>query len=235
MTDTECIIADHNEMKAILTRQLEYASKMMNETADLLVNKLVAEWEAAGGCKTCNGTCSVLTWATLDGGGYDEHGTCPDCTETSKTVGMKPTVFGPHRSAYRYTYTNLEVAKERFTQETNAVCAQYADAKVNHDKYIANALVKGDYVIVLKGRKVPIGFHGVIVGVTYGQWGTKVGIIDRNGKVEWTAVTNVERCLGMDGATKRPAIEAWVKSNNDYAAKKGYPPKTYDIDAMAAM
>lgn len=232
MTDNECVMADHMEMKRILTTQLEYATKAMNDTADLLVNKLVADWEAAGGCQRCNGTGRILTWATLDGGSYDEHGPCPECTEKSKTVGMKPTVFDAQRSCYRYTYSNLEVAQKLFTQEMNAVCGQYADAKSNHDKYIAKGLEKGDYVIVVKGRKVPIGHHGVVVGISHGQWGAKVGIIDRNGKMEWTAITNVERALGMDVATKKPAMEEWVKSNNEYAAKKGYKPKHYDVEAL---
>ncbi len=58
--------------------------------------------------------------------------------------------------------------------------------------------VKGDTVVVVKGRKVPKGTTGVVIWQGIGQYGTRVGVKDAAGVVHWTASSNVD-------VTDRPA------------------------------
>jgi len=225
-------LTDHNETKAMIVKRFQTASENMMKLANELYTNLVKGWEDRGGCKTCNGTGSVLTWSTLDGSGWDEFGTCKDCTEESRKMGKKPGVYQARGSGNRYEDLPLEVAKREFPLAMKDVIEAYEIAASNHAVCVTNGLNRGEYIIVVKGRKVPVGDHGVIVGISHGQWGMKVGFVNGEGKVQWTAVTNVERCLGMDGEGKRPALEAFCKSENDYRAKKGLPAKQHDVVAM---
>lgn len=54
---------------------------------------------------------------------------------------------------------------------------------------------RGKVVRVIKGRKVPVGFQGEIFWIGTGQWGERCGIKDADGRVEWTATSNVEVVL----------------------------------------
>lgn len=233
MTDTECIIADHTHMRNLVKSQLERALKVMNDLANAFANDLITNWEKAGGCTKCEGTQRVLTWSTpSDGSSYDEFGSCPDCTDISRKAGKKPGVWGPRGTGSRNGLSNLELAKQEFPLGMKDVVEQYEIAKANHFDCVERQLDKQDYIIVLKGRKVPVGDHGVVVGFSHNQWGSKVGFVNAEGKTQWTAVGNVERCLGMDGATKRGAIEAYVKSTNEYRKSKGLQPSNVTVEML---
>jgi hypothetical protein len=53
--------------------------------------------------------------------------------------------------------------------------------------------MKGDKVKVVRGRKVPIGVEGVVIWSGSDNWGkARVGIKDAEGKVHFTAESNVE-------------------------------------------
>jgi hypothetical protein len=222
----------HAEMKNLIERQYQWASKQMNDTANLLVGNLVKAWEDKGGCKACNGLGRVLTWSTLDGESYDEFGPCTACTDATRAVGAHPLACAPRGSRSTGMRGVLVVAMEVFTQEMNAVSEQYNDARINREKCITNEIVRGDYIIVVKGRKIPTGNHGMVVAVTHGSYGPRVGFIDGAGQLTWIALTNVERCLGMDGAARSPAIEAFIKNDNDYRTSKKLPLKKHDAVAM---
>lgn len=230
MNDTN--LTNHEEMKQLVINQYNRASKVMSDLADDFAKDLISNWEKAGGCKRCEGTQSVLTWSTLDGSSYDEFGRCPDCTEESIKVGKKPGVWGPRGTDGCYSLTNLELAKKEFPLGMKDVVEQYEIASSNYAQCVTAQLNRGEYIIVVKGRKVPVGDHGVIVGFSNNQWSAKLGFVNADGKVQWTAVSNVERCLGMDGETRRQALEAFCKSENEYRAKKGLKPKQHDVVAM---
>ena len=51
---------------------------------------------------------------------------------------------------------------------------------------------KGDRAVVVKGRKVPKGTVGVIIWEGSNQYGPRIGLKDDDGKVHWTATSNVE-------------------------------------------
>ncbi len=50
---------------------------------------------------------------------------------------------------------------------------------------------KGDKVIVVSGRKIPIGTKGTVFWVGTKAWGESVGIELENGNREFTAMRNV--------------------------------------------
>lgn len=73
---------------------------------------------------------------------------------------------------------------------------------------IASHVERGCVAVVVKGRKVPLGTQGKVVGVAASQYGPKVGIatsdemteVEKNGRkymnhkdVVWTAFSNVKR------------------------------------------
>lgn len=51
---------------------------------------------------------------------------------------------------------------------------------------------KGAKVKVVRGRKVPIGFAGVVIWVGDAKYGVRVGIKRADGEVAFTAIGNVE-------------------------------------------
>lgn len=53
-------------------------------------------------------------------------------------------------------------------------------------------IARGRTLVVVKGRKVPIGTKGSCIYVGLGAWGERVGIKDASGTVHWTASSNVE-------------------------------------------
>lgn len=51
--------------------------------------------------------------------------------------------------------------------------------------------MKGQQVVVVKGRKVPVGTTGECFWVGEGKYGARVGFKDAEGEVFWTAYANV--------------------------------------------
>lgn len=222
-------LTEHKQIKKLVSEQKDMTFAAMKSKATELVNGLISDWEKAGGCKNCNGFESVLTWATLDGEGYDEFGICPKCTEQSKKAGTKPGHLSRSGSRGGHVVQDIELAKQKFSEIMKPLVEAFGDADHNYSICIGDRIKKEDYVIVTKGRKVPVGTHGVVVGFSSNQWGEKVGVIDGAGKMHWTAIGNVERCLGMDGETKRPAFEEYIKSNNSFRKSKGLKPSTVTV------
>lgn len=51
---------------------------------------------------------------------------------------------------------------------------------------------KGYEVVVARGRKVPRGVRGIVVGTTQSEYGPRIGFADADGTVHWTAYSNVD-------------------------------------------
>jgi hypothetical protein len=69
---------------------------------------------------------------------------------------------------------------------------------------MANEMVKGATVKVLRGKKVPLGTVGVVFWMEDGQWGLRLGIKNDTG-VFWTAAKN---CVVVDAVVDeaRPGL-----------------------------
>lgn len=191
----------------------EYAnlSAFAKELGEIAHARAKADFVAAGGCLSCSGTGTVLTWSTMDGEGYNEFGACtaPGCSpETRKASGTNPAgsfaKFHPTASKVPspyLVYPFFGVAKAWVDDELHRVTAEM--------KVVESAieLKLGAVVEVVKGRKVPIGTKGTVIWIGEGRsyaprrysWRNayaagpkRVGIKDAEGTVHWTAASNVE-------------------------------------------
>lgn len=80
--------------------------------------------------------------------------------------------------------------RARLTREAEA--KQAADPAIAAARYArATRLAKGAFVTVIKGRKVPKGTAGKVIWVGDGRYGARVGLVDIDGDVHWTAASNV--------------------------------------------
>ena len=101
-----------------------------------------------------------------------------------------------------------EVRRHAIAVERQKVFFRKLDELTAMAHFEARTLKRGCKAQVIKGRKVPIGTTGVVVGFSESQWGRKVGIATSDVMVEvqkgnrtfknhrdvaWTAVGNVKR------------------------------------------
>lgn len=73
-------------------------------------------------------------------------------------------------------------------------------------------LRKGDHVRVVKGRKVPIGTHGVVFWAGDSEYGQRIGLKDQAGVTHWTAAANARLA--------RPELEP-AASDEDHFQRRG--------------
>ncbi len=161
-----------------------------------LVTKIKAiiheNWLHRGGCATCRGRGWVVAWDTLDSmtGCYADYTKCPNENCTASTVGPDASQHNKYDDE-RGVGSLFEKTAE-YENIVRPLDERLADANVElNDLQMRYALDKGAFVEVKKGRKVPIGTTGVVVGFSSNQWGTKCCIKDANGKVHWTSTDNV--------------------------------------------
>lgn len=196
------------------------AQDAIKAKATEIVEEMVKEWEAKGGCKRCNGTGRMLTWWTMDGAGYDEHGPCTDCNATGGTAGPHP-YLGEVRS-WGHDSVNFEAIAYRHNPSafTDLYKAQEAAEAATVGQRSPGDIAKRDIVIVVKGRKVKPGTVGVAVGFSTNQWGTKVGLITGAG-MAWVALENCERFDACDTETRKDLMIMWIDSDSKFRASKG--------------
>lgn len=161
------------------------------------VKKIVDEHFAShGGCPTCGGRGWLVVWDTLDSlsGCYAEYGTCtnPLCTEeTRKTSGLA--------SGYNVYDKNRGVKDpvESHPAWQVLTAGLTANMKSLNDRLdvikVLRTIKKMDEVVVVKGRKTPIGLKGRVFWIGTGEWGTRVGIQAADGTTAYTALSNVEK------------------------------------------
>lgn len=90
-----------------LEKKILSLQKKLSSYQDEVVKKAHSEWESQGGCKTCNGSGTVVTWTTLDGPGWTEYGDCQNPQCTSRTLGLKP--YFVNCSGYTTTKFDLDL------------------------------------------------------------------------------------------------------------------------------
>lgn len=169
------------------------------ESARTVVTKLVLDhFESHGGCEKCHGRGWVVVWDTLDSlsGCYAEYGSCPnpDCTPESRAAsGVKPhghSVYDKNRGVKDPVETHdawfvLTKNLIEHRRDLDLVLADYA-ARRGTMKYM-------DECVVVRGRKIPIGFRGRVCWMGTGEWGSRVGLQTADGTKVYTARSNVEK------------------------------------------
>ena len=181
-----------------LVEKRKQAAELGNNIAKVekqIAKALEEQFKAQGGCSTCRGRGWVVTWDTMDSmsGCYAEYGKCsnPECTEESRTKsGMHPlhTMYDRNHgvshpvhesSAYKAVVAPLAKLSIQLHEEILSL--------EREDKYIS----KGDTVVIVKGRKAPVGFTGKLFWMKASEWGMRVGVKDSSDKVEWTYLSNL--------------------------------------------
>lgn len=181
---------------------------MARETNDLvkasfssLEEGIKKNFEEAGGCTSCRGRGWVVVWDTMDSmtGCYAEYGVCPnpECTEeTRQASGLHP---------YYGKYDRLKGVRDPVVSHP----AYGVVVKPLQDKYyeICSSIKnlseeranfrKGDAVVVVKGRKVPVGTLGRVAWVSANTGGILVkpeeSWQDRTVNGVWVSPNNLEK------------------------------------------
>lgn len=190
--------AQRSEKLVNLSTEVYQMQVELNHLLQEVTSKAVAQWEAAGGCKDCLGWGIVVTWATLDGRGYTETGTCPTCkgeNPAGKQPGSKVDGWFTYGVPGNVSVEGLQGIKG--TQAVQALANTYeihmASLLRDIDEETENCIVeRGKQVVVFKGRKVPKGTTGECFWIGDKGWGLNVGIRDASGNVHWTAASNVK-------------------------------------------
>lgn len=189
-----------------LKRQIAELGKMLFAVESAILAKLHADFVEAGGCSSCNGRGWIVTWDTLDcmDGSYAEYGPCPAgdaCTAklTGPDHGISRTKYDDRKwvPVFRIETHPAWIAAGKHLRDMILAF----ERKLSTTRYRTDPL-KGDLVVVVKGRKAPIGF----IGEVFWQGKTKtgyerIGIKDPKNPehVEWTYPTNVERVFIENG------------------------------------
>ena len=199
----------------------------LTEKCKEIAERLENNWLANGGCKRCNGYEVVLTWCTMDGASYDEHGSCPDCTPSSRDAGTNPR----HQSASSSNGSNrrgdVNVARKYASEETDELYTRYHELKYAYDMTPKKEHIRrGSIVIVTKGRKVPVGTYGIVVGTktwsprNYYGTTTSIGILTPDGSVVWGYLDNVEILHVLPNKEREQLENALEESRKQYLGKR---------------
>ena len=179
----------------------ELRSALQQERSNLLKTvheKVVSPWETAGGCAVCLGHERVVTWSTMDGPGWTEYGPCDACTAQSRAAGRQP--FSYWAGGYRAASPGDPTVEDLFKLpefRTEAVLLNTYDFQLQMNRYEIDAeedrlkVAYGKQIVVVRGRKVPLGTTGRCFWVGETKYGTRVGFETADGETMWTAKSNV--------------------------------------------
>lgn len=175
--------------------QLKEQIKILTEKITL---HLKEEFAAKNGCQTCRGRGWIVVWDTMDSmtGCYAEYGTCtnPECTEESrKKSGLHPSyskydqiqgVTNPIKNSKEY---------QMIIKPLNRLLFSLHD-KINNLQHERNhkLSIRGTELIVIKGRKVPIGTIGRVEYYNSGDDGPYVKIQTTEGEQYSVSVDNID-------------------------------------------
>lgn len=161
------------ERRADLEAQLRVARALL-EQEEAALNKIRRDgFVAAGGCDRCGGRGWIVAWDTLDSlsGCYAEYGPCPAGDAcTARSVGID-TSYRTKYDKLRGTPLPSQSAYETFCPSASVVRGLEAQMTVlKADESSAQHFKVGQRVVVVRGRKLPVGHVGRIVWVD--NWGT---------------------------------------------------------------
>lgn len=170
-----------------------------NAMYKLVYDHLETNFNLSGGCKECRGRGWVVVWDTMDmmDGSCAEYGNCPnlECNEeTRKKSGLHPS-YNKYDGLRGTKCSFGEVFKKTYGHLTEAhVEARVTKERLNKERYI---FIKGDKVVVTRGRKVPLGTIGVIAYIGEGSVLIKdeANWQDRNANGTWVYTSNIERLV----------------------------------------
>ena len=176
-------------------------SAFLNGLAEDVRTSLAKSFEVAGGCQTCWGRGWIVVWDTMDmmDGSCAEFGSCtnPQCNEESrKKSGLHPRcsrydhrrgVNDPLGSSDAYRCVGGPIVKQ--LDELRSAIIELEHQRRN--------IVKGDRVVVVRGRKVPVGTAGRVAWTSANTGGILVKCEDewqvREAPGTWVDPRNLEK------------------------------------------
>jgi len=162
---------------------------------------LAKAFEAADGCQTCWGRGWVVVWDTLDmmDGSCAEFGSCTNgaCTEESR----KKSGVHPRHSKYDYRRGTPDPvgSSHAFRCVAGPVVSQLDELResLREVEYQRRNFMKGDKVVVVRGRKVPVGTSGRVAWVSSNTGGVLLKDEDkweiREAEGTWVNPQNLEK------------------------------------------
>lgn len=192
MTKNEIVAGVQLMVNTLYAQRRELEAKARKEQHEL--------WLAQGGCDRCGGRGWVVVWDTLDSlsGCYAEYGECPE--RANHQPGGKATGADP--GYYDSKYDRLRWHTDSFVPpaELVALDKELKDWQRTLEEAREEARVeKGKIIMVVRGRKVPVGTQGECIWLGSGggngrgvSFGDRVGLKDSSGTVYWTSASNVE-------------------------------------------
>lgn len=184
-----------------LEAERDKLSSFLSGIAEDIKASLAKSFEAAGGCQTCWGRGWIVVWDTMDmmDGSCAEFGSCtnPQCTEESrKKSGLHPRhskydyrrgVRDPLSTSYAYRCIGGPIVKQ----------LDELRSAISEIDYQRRTFVKGDRVVVVRGRKVPVGTSGRVAWVSANTGGVLVKDEDkwqsREANGTWVDPRNLEK------------------------------------------
>lgn len=156
------------DLSSEASKTMHEAGQLARDAKDLWAAATHARFVASGGCEHCHGRGWIVTWDTMDhmDGSDATYGPCPEaaCTpETRKATGLDLSMQLKHD---RWNSTDAEglTKADHMYQLMVAPFVRIHEqaAAAAHEAYRATKPLKGDRVVVVRGRKVPIGTVGVV-------------------------------------------------------------------------
>lgn len=176
-------------------------SAFLNGVAADIQASLAAAFEAANGCQTCWGRGWIVVWDTMDmmDGSCAEFGSCtnPACTEESrKKSGVHPRSSRyDHRRGTRHPLSTSDAYRcigGPVVQQLDEIRSAIGDLELQRRN-----IIKGDRVVVVRGRKVPVGTTGRVAWVSSNTGGVLVKDEDkwqdRSQNGVWVEPRNLEK------------------------------------------
>ncbi len=174
------------EELAVVNEALHEATKELNRSIREFNERQSEKFKAAGGCEKCNGRSWRVVWDTLDSlsGCYAEYGPC-------ENESCNASVTGPNMDMRIWSkYDSLRGTKDPArSSDYEFLCASILSAirslgdqrdRLSSEIEKCCWLFRGDEVVVVKGRKVPIGTTGKVfwtdVHPQHGMEPSRVGI-----------------------------------------------------------
>lgn len=172
-----------------------------NMTNEIL-KKWNDNWVKNGGCARCDGRETIVVWDTSDclDGSYAEFAACPNCTDTSKKLGINISVF----TKYDKVRGLFDRRQEIYGPALNEIKAKISELLIRNSELENLSQIKKQKVVcVTKGRKVPIGFVGKVFYIKenffgYNKYVVTLGIKDNNENVHWIDSRNVQVVLDQN-------------------------------------
>lgn len=185
-----------------LEKELKTLSSFLDTVTASIKASMIADFEIIGGCQKCRGRGWVVTWDTLDyiDGSAAEFSPCPvtSCTEATRTAsGLHPT--------YNLKYDKIRgvqnplASSDAYRCIAGPIVTQLDDIHfaVQDLKYQRHNFIKGDRVVVSRGRKVPLGTAGRVAWVSANTGGVLVKNedvwLDHSASGTWVNPRNLEK------------------------------------------